>query len=104
MVSQAHVLSRADASIGMMRREVTVLAADVVFVKGIVEASEGLAAVFAEQGGELSIVSPREREAEVTELVEDLKRDVAARVSPAVFVPAEPGHGRGVDFGRNELG
>jgi len=80
-----------------MRREVTVLAADVVFVKGIVEASEGLAAVFAEQGGELSIVSPPGREAEVTELVEDLKRDVAARVSPAVF-------GGGIELGRNEFG
>jgi len=104
MASTKQALSVAAASAGMMRREVTVLAADVVFVKGIVEASEGLAAVFAEQGGDLSIVSPRERDAEVAELVEDLKRDVAARVSPAVFVPAKNGRLGGVELGRNELG
>jgi hypothetical protein len=73
------VLPITDASEGMLRRDVLVRAADVVYVKGIIEASEGLAAVFAESGGELSIVFPAEREDEVMELLGDLERDVALR-------------------------
>ncbi|HVW25991.1 MAG TPA: hypothetical protein VHC69_11525 [Polyangiaceae bacterium] len=59
---------------------------DVVFVKGIMEASEGLGAMFAEprkrgrrgapddrDGGALVIVAPRSRAAELCELIEDLK-------------------------------
>ena len=62
---------------------------DVVFVKGIMEASEGLGAVLAEprkpgrrggrdesdgrDGGALVIVAPRSRAAELYELIEDLK-------------------------------
>jgi hypothetical protein len=59
---------------------------DVVFVKGIMEASEGLGAMFAEprkpgrrgahddrDGGALVIVAPRSRELELYELIEDLK-------------------------------
>ena len=42
---------------GMVVRRVLVRARDVVFFKGIIEASEGLAAVFAERGGDSS--SPR---------------------------------------------
>ena len=35
------------------------------FVKGLVEASDGLAALFSERGGELSVVAPLGREAEL---------------------------------------
>lgn len=55
---------------------------DVVFVKGIFEASEGLGALFAERGGELIISAPLSREKELDELLSDLARELHAQVSP----------------------
>src|SRR4051812_24750395 len=43
---------------GMVTRRLIVRARDVAFLKGIVEAHEGLAAVFAESGGDLTLASP----------------------------------------------
>ena len=59
---------------GMVTRELVVRAEDVVFVKGIVEASEGLAQVFAERGGDLTIAAAAGREAELDDLVRELAR------------------------------
>jgi hypothetical protein len=56
----------------MVVRRVVLRAPDVVFFKGIVEASEGLAAVFAEKGGDLSVAAPEERAAELDALLDDL--------------------------------
>jgi len=67
----------AEASEGLVARRLWVHPADVVFVKGIVEASEGLAGVFAEAGGELTIAAPRGREADLSRLVEDLARELS---------------------------
>jgi hypothetical protein len=73
---------------GMVSREVRIRAPEVVFLKGIVEASEGLAAVFAERGGDLTIASPADREAELDDLVDDLCRELGAmRVSPRASAP-----------------
>lgn len=52
----------------------------VVFVKGIVEASEGLAALFAERGGDLRIAAPHDRADELRELLDDLAADVGGSV------------------------
>lgn len=60
---------------GMITRRVVVRAKDVAFLKGIVEAHEGLAQVFAEGGGDLTLASPVGREAELDELVRDLARE-----------------------------
>ncbi len=58
---------------------------DVVFVKGVLEASEGLGAVFAEpressterrDGGALVIAAPRSRAAELLEVVADLRAEL----------------------------
>lgn len=68
------------AGAGMFVREVSVRAPDVVFVKGLVEASDGLAAVFAERGGELYLATPHGREAELDELLADLEAEIGARV------------------------
>jgi hypothetical protein len=57
---------------GMVVRRVVVRARDVVFFKGVVEASEGLAAVFAERGGDLSVASPAARIAELDALLDQL--------------------------------
>jgi hypothetical protein len=63
--------------------------ADVVFVKGIVEASEGLGAVFAEprrgaadgrDGGAIVIAAPASRAAELYSLVADIREELAGAV------------------------
>ena len=69
-------LGLAEVSDGMIVRHLTVTPSEVVFVKGVIEASDGVAAVFAESGGELSIVCPPGREAELAELLRDLAREV----------------------------
>jgi hypothetical protein len=56
----------------MVIRRLVVRAKDVAFLKGIVEAHEGVAQVFAEGGGDLTIASPSDREAELDALVRDL--------------------------------
>ena len=56
----------------MITRRLVVRAKDVAFLKGIVEAHEGLAQVFAEGGGDLTIAAPAGRDAELDELVTDL--------------------------------
>ena len=61
---------------GMVARRVVMRARDVVFFKGIVEASEGLAAVFAEQGGDLIVAAPHERAAELDALLRDLVKEL----------------------------
>lgn len=64
----------------MIERRLIVRAKDVVFVKGIVEAHDGLAHVFAEHGGDLKIVAPADRQTELEELVQDLARELGGIV------------------------
>lgn len=61
----------------MVSRKIVVRAQDVVFLKGIVEAHDGIAQVYGERGGELVITAPKSRERELDELVEDLRRELA---------------------------
>jgi Domain of unknown function (DUF4911) len=65
----------------LVSRKVLVRDRDVVFVKGIFEASEGLGALFAERGGELIISAPLSREKELDELLCDLQQELQAEVS-----------------------
>jgi hypothetical protein len=62
----------------MVVRRVLVRARDVVFFKGVVEASEGLAAVFAESGGDLQVAAPAARAAELDRLLADLCAELSA--------------------------
>jgi hypothetical protein len=62
----------------LVTRKLIVRERDVVFVKGIFEASEGLCAMFAERGGDLLIAAPHTREAELDELLHDLVRELEA--------------------------
>ena len=63
---------------GMVTRRIVIRSADVVFLKGIVEALDGVAQVFAEKGGDLTLASPADREAELDELVADFCRELGA--------------------------
>ncbi len=69
----------------MVARRVRVAPRDVVFVKGIFEASEGLGAMFAERGGDLVVAAPASRAAELYELLADLERDLGAIVGDALL-------------------
>jgi hypothetical protein len=57
---------------GMAVRRVILRARDVVFFKGVIEASDGLAAVFAERGGDLSVAAPLDRQRELDAVLADL--------------------------------
>ena len=65
---------------GLTARRVHVRPQDVVFVKGLFEASEGLGVLFAERGGELVLAAPNSRAKEFEELLRDLESDVGAVV------------------------
>jgi hypothetical protein len=56
----------------MVVRRVVMSAREVVFFKGVVEASEGLAAVYAERGGDLQVAAPAERAAELDAMLDGL--------------------------------
>jgi hypothetical protein len=62
----------------MIVRHLVVRSEDVVFVKGIVDAFDGLAQVFAEHGGDLTLAAPADRARELDALVDDLVREVGA--------------------------
>jgi len=62
----------------LVKRRVRVAPRDVVLVKGICEASEGLCAMFAEAGGDLVLAAPASRALELDELVRDLRSDFNA--------------------------
>jgi hypothetical protein len=67
-----------DAASELVERKIRVAAGVVVLVKGICEASEGLCAMFAEQGGDLVLAAPRSRARELDELIRDFKNDFGA--------------------------
>lgn len=57
---------------GMIVRRIVLRARDVVFFKGVVEASEGLAAVFAERGGDLTVAASESQVAMLDQVIDDL--------------------------------
>jgi Domain of unknown function (DUF4911) len=65
---------------GLIFRRVRVQAREVVFVKGVIEASEGLAVVFAERGGDLTIATSPSQRLGLDEILSDLERDAGALV------------------------
>ena len=73
--------------VGLVVRTVTVPKEQVVFLKAILEASEGLGAVFAEPrggkcgGGDLVVAAPVSRAAELDELLADLELELGAHAA-----------------------
>ena len=60
----------------LVARRVRIAPTDVVYLKGIIEASEGLAVVFAESGGELVIATMPEQLDALDELLRDLQDEI----------------------------
>jgi hypothetical protein len=58
---------------GLVARTLRVAASDAVLVKAVVEAHEGVASVFGDGSGVLTIAAPVSREAELDELVSELE-------------------------------
>jgi hypothetical protein len=79
----------------VISRRLVVRAKDVVFVKGVIEAHDGLAHVFAEHGGDLTIACAAGRLCELDELVHDLAAELGGIASEGAGGEAEP-----VDGGR----
>ena len=61
---------------GMVARRVSLPSPEVVFLKGILEAHDGLAQVFAEKGGQLTICTTVEQAEELDALLQALTRDL----------------------------
>jgi hypothetical protein len=64
---------------GLVSRRIVVEAADAILVKAVVEAHEGVACVFGEQGGTLIIAAPTDREVELDALLVDVEALIRAR-------------------------
>jgi uncharacterized protein DUF4911 len=68
---------------GMVAHRVLLPARDVVFFKGVLEASEGLAAVFAERGGDLVVAAPADRAGELEMVLDGLCTELGAIRPPS---------------------
>ncbi len=61
----------------LVTRRVRARRQDVVYIKNIIEANEGVACLFAENGGELVLASTPSFEAELDELIADLRSELS---------------------------
>jgi len=64
---------------GLVVRSFNCSCSDVVYVKSIVTAYDGLCALFSDGGGAIRLVAPKGREAELDQLVDDLTQELSAR-------------------------
>ncbi|MFO0550253.1 MAG: DUF4911 domain-containing protein [Polyangiaceae bacterium] len=82
------------ASRGLVALSVSVPPREVVFFKSIVEASEGVASIFAEAGGDLTLATPAARLPALLELLDDLTvASIAVSDAAADAAPSQPGGG-----------
>jgi hypothetical protein len=63
---------------GLVTRKMRVPAREVVFVKGVIEASEGVAVVFADHGGDLTIATLPSQKDELDRILQDLESETGA--------------------------
>jgi hypothetical protein len=61
---------------GLFSRCIEVRTSDVVFVRALLEAHDGLGCLFSEKGGELTLGAPLGREAELAEFLRDLAEEI----------------------------
>jgi hypothetical protein len=60
----------------MVQRRVSLPSPEVVFLKGLLEAHDGLAQVYGEKGGQLIICTTTEQEDELDRFLQALTRDL----------------------------
>lgn len=65
----------------MTSRIVRVEPREVVYLKSIFEANLGVAAIFADQGGMLTVAAPRSQSAALDELLADLLQELGSGMS-----------------------
>jgi hypothetical protein len=63
---------------GLVTRRMRVAAREVVFVKGVIEASEGVAVVFADHGGDLTVATLPSQKDELDRILQDLQTETGA--------------------------
>jgi hypothetical protein len=63
---------------GLVTLRVRVPAREVVFVKGVIEASEGVGVVFADHGGDLTIATLPSQKDELDRILQDLASETGA--------------------------
>jgi len=63
----------------LITRDISCDLSDIVYVKSIASAYDGLCCLFAERGGTVSLVAPKGREAELDLLVDDLRFELRAK-------------------------
>ena len=63
---------------GLVTRRMRVPAREVVFVKGVIEASEGVGVVFADAGGDLTIATLPSQKDELDRVLADLAAETGA--------------------------
>jgi len=80
MTEEIRTLIAAAVADRMVVRQAVMDPQDVVYFKGVIEACEGVAAVFALGGGELHVVCPPASAHELDALLSDLGREVDLQV------------------------
>jgi hypothetical protein len=79
---RAPPLDPAVASRGLVRHVLEIDPSDVVYVKSLIEASEGIASIFAVSGGTLTIATPSTRAAELEVLLGDVFAELSRASRP----------------------
>jgi hypothetical protein len=72
-------MERLESDDDLVVRTIVCPKADVVYVKSIVSAYDGLCGLFSNKGENIRLVAPRGREAELDQLVKDLVNELDAR-------------------------
>lgn len=80
-MTSSGVLPISEASRGLVTFRVLVAPSEVVFFKSIIEASDGVASIFAVSGGDLTVGAPPERAGELRAILSDLEAEMGARVA-----------------------
>ena len=75
---------------GLVTRRLRVPAREVVFVKGVIEASEGVAVVFADRGGDLTIATLPNQKDELDRILHDLAIETGALLEQVEEVGEAP--------------
>ncbi len=77
---------------GLIFRRMHVSPREVVFVKGVIEASEGVAVVFADSGGDLTIATSQSQKEELDRILQDLAAETGALLDQPQAAEAAPSH------------